>query len=259
MISNEGKVKTRFFRSAFHKSISQQGNNMQTILITGAAQGIGLATARLFIQRGWRVLGLDSRADKLADVAREAGFEPIVCDLADAASIEKAAASIEALDALVNNAATSANGDPVTLELSEWNRVLSVNLTAPFLLSRQLSDRLKASGGSIVNIASTRALMSEPHTEAYSASKGALLSLTHAMAMSFSPLRVNAVSPGWIEHADYDSLRAIDHDFHPAGRVGRTEDVAEMVWYLASDKAGFITGQNFVVDGGVTRKMIYPE
>jgi NAD(P)-dependent dehydrogenase (short-subunit alcohol dehydrogenase family) len=232
---------------------------MQTILITGAAQGIGLATARLFVQRGWRVLGLDSRAEKLADAAREAGFEPLLCDLADAAAIEKAAASVRTLDALVNNAATSANADPRTLELSEWERVLSVNLTAPFLLSRLLADRLEASRGSIVNIASTRALMSEPHTEAYSASKGALLSLTHAMAMSLSPVRVNAVSPGWIEHADYGSLRTIDHDFHPAGRVGRAEDVAEMVWYLVGDKAGFITAQNFVVDGGVTKKMIYPE
>ncbi len=232
---------------------------MQSILITGAAQGIGLATARLFVQRGWRVFGLDSRADKLEDAAREAGFEPLLCDLADAAAIEKTIASIKTLDALVNNAATSANGDPRTLALSEWNRVLSVNLSAPFLLSRLLSDRLRASKGSIVNIASTRALMSEPQTEAYSASKGALLSLTHAMAMSLSPVRVNAVSPGWIEHGDYGSLRAIDHDFHPVGRVGRAEDVAEMVWYLVSDKAGFITAQNFVVDGGVTRKMIYPE
>ena len=232
---------------------------MQSILITGAAQGIGLTTARLFVQRGWRVFGLDSRADKLEDAAREAGFEPLLCDLADAAAIEKTIPSIKTLDALVNNAATSANGDPRTLALSEWNRVLSVNLSAPFLLSRLLSDRLRASKGSIVNIASTRALMSEPQTEAYSASKGALLSLTHAMAMSLSPVRVNAVSPGWIEHTDYDSLRAIDHAFHPAGRVGRSEDVAEMVWYLVSDKAGFITAQNFVVDGGATRKMIYPE
>jgi NAD(P)-dependent dehydrogenase (short-subunit alcohol dehydrogenase family) len=232
---------------------------MQTILITGAARGIGLATARLFVQRGWRVLGLDSSAEKLADAAREAGFEPLLCDLADAAAIKKAAASVKTLDALVNNAATGAPGDPRTLELSEWNRVLSVNLTAPFLLSSFLSDRLEASGGSIVNIASTRALMSEPHTEAYSASKGALLSLTHAMAMSLAPVRVNAVSPGWIEHADYGSLRAVDHAFHPAGRVGRAEDVAEMVWYLVGDKAGFITGQNFVVDGGVTKKMIYPQ
>ena len=232
---------------------------MQTILITGAARGIGLTTARLFSQRGWRVLGLDADAGKLKDASEAAGFEPIVCDLADAAAIERAAASVDTLDALVNNAATSANGDCETLPLSEWERVLAVNLSAPFILSRLLAGRLRESGGSIVNIASTRALMSEPHTEAYSASKGGLLSLTHAMAMSLSPVRVNAVSPGWIEHADYDSLRDIDHAFHPAGRVGRAEDVAEMVWYLAGEKAGFITAQNFVVDGGVTRKMYYPE
>jgi len=232
---------------------------MQTVLITGAAQGIGLTTAKLFSQRGWRVLGLDLDAEKLGDAAREAGFEPILCDLADAMAIEKDAASIGDLHALVNNAATSSPSDPRTLELSDWERVLAVNLTAPFLLSRLLCGRLAESGGSIVNIASTRALMSEPHTEAYSASKGGLISLTHAMAMSLSPVRVNAVSPGWIEHAAPETLRYADHAFHPAGRVGRAEDVAEMVYYLVGQKAGFITGQNFVVDGGVTKKMIYPE
>jgi len=232
---------------------------MPTVLITGAAQGIGLATAKLFAQRGWRVLGLDLDAEKLEDASREAGFEPVVCDLSDATAIEKAAASVGSLDALVNNAATSAPRDPRGLELSAWEHVLAVNLTAPFLLSRLLSDRLAESGGAIVNIASTRALMSEPHTEAYSASKGGLLSLTHAMAMSLSPVRVNAVSPGWIEHAAPETLRYTDHAFHPAGRVGRAEDIAEMVWYLVGEKAGFITGQNFVVDGGVTKKMIYPE
>jgi len=231
---------------------------MQTILITGAAQGIGLTTARLFAERGWHVIGLD-HTEKLDSAAVSAGFEPLLCDLADADSIEKAVGKFGDLDALVNNAATHANGDPETVTLAAWQRVLAVNLTAPFLLSRLLADRLRERHGAIVNIASTRALMSEPHTEAYSASKGGLLSLTHAMAMSLSPVRVNAVSPGWIEHADYDSLRDEDHAFHPAGRVGRSEDIAEMVWYLVNEQAGFITGQNFVVDGGVTRKMVYPE
>ena len=237
----------------------QKKSTVKTVLITGAAQGIGLTTAKCFASRGWSVYGLDVNADRLVKAAQEAGFEPVVCDLADPQAIENVAAGLIKLDALVNNAATSANGDPLTLSAEAWKRVLDVNLTAPFLLSRACAPLLKKSGGSIVNIASTRALMSEPHTEAYSASKGGLLSLTHALAMSLSPVRVNAVSPGWIEHAAPEALRDIDHAFHPAGRVGTAADIAEMVWFLTSERAGFITGQNFVVDGGVTKKMIYPE
>jgi len=232
---------------------------MPIIVITGAAQGIGLGTAHLFASRGWRVIGLDSNEKLLEKASQDAGFEPILCDLSDPKQIEQAAASIHSLDVLLNNAAISANTNPRTLSLNEWNRVLSVNLTAPFLLSRLLADKLGSSKGVIINIASTRALMSEPHTEAYSASKGGILSLTHALAMSLSPIRVNAISPGWIEHAHPEILRDIDHSFHPAGRVGRVEDIAEMVWYLSSEAAGFITGQNFIVDGGVTKKMVYPE
>ncbi|MDD5716699.1 MAG: SDR family oxidoreductase [Sulfuricurvum sp.] len=232
---------------------------MPTIVITGAAQGIGLATAHLFVSRNWRVIGLDANEELLAKASRQGGFEPIVCDLADPRQIEKAALSIPSLTVLVNNAAVSANTDPKSLLLDEWNRVLSINLTAPFLLSRLLADKLDSAKGAIVNIASTRALMSEPHTEAYSASKGGIISLTHALAMSLAPIRVNAISPGWIEHVAPESLRETDHAFHPCGRVGRVEDIAEMVWYLASEAAGFITGENFVIDGGVTKKMLYPE
>ena len=232
---------------------------MKTVLITGAAQGIGRATARRFVQKGWRVTGLDSNAPLLAETAAAEAFEPLVCELADAAAVERALGSVSTLHALVNNAALSAGGDPRTLPLEQWEKVMAVNLTAPFLLSRLLAPVLRKSGGCIVNIASTRALMSEPFTEAYSASKGGLLALTHAMAMSLAPIRVNAVSPGWIEHAHPETLRDVDHAFHPSGRVGNAEDIASMVYYLCSEEAGFVTAQNFVIDGGVTAKMIYPE
>jgi hypothetical protein len=146
--------------------------------------------------------------------------------------------------------------------------VLAVNLTGPWLCSRAFASLLCERRGSIVNIASTRALMSEPYTESYAASKGGLVALTHALALSLGPaVRVNCVSPGWIDvtplakrsRRQPEQLSARDHVQHPAGRVGRPEDVAGMVLYLASDAAGFITGQNLVVDGGMTRKMIYVE
>jgi NAD(P)-dependent dehydrogenase (short-subunit alcohol dehydrogenase family) len=142
------------------------------------------------------------------------------------------------------------------LSLERWNRRIGVNLTGAFLMAKHAVPHLRRARGAMVNIASTRAIQSEPDTEAYSASKGGLVALTHALAMSLGPaVRVNCVSPGWISHQPI--RRRKDHAQHPAGRVGRDPDVAELVAYLLSDAAGFVTGQNFVIDGGMTRKMIY--
>ncbi len=151
------------------------------------------------------------------------------------------------------------------LSLDSWNRLLSVNLTGAFLVSRVCIPLLRESGGAIVNIASTRALQSEVNTEAYAASKGGLVALTHAMAVSLGPeIRVNAVSPGWIDTRDQalqrsDPLRLIDHEQHAVGRVGQPEDIGELVAFLLSPAASFITGQNMVADGGMSRQMIYRE
>ena len=144
--------------------------------------------------------------------------------------------------------------------------MFATNVSSIFLLSKYLQELLEKARGSIVNIASTRALMSEAHTEAYSASKGAVVALSHALAISLAPrIRVNAISPGWIETAAWQQTR-LAHEVihseadclqHPVGRVGTPEDIAQIVAYLISDKAGFITGQNFVIDGGMTKKMIY--
>src|SRR5262249_6554997 len=155
------------------------------------------------------------------------------------------------LDGVVSNAGISRNKPLGKLTLAEWHRVLDVNLTAAFLLARAAEKALRRTNGAMVLIASTRALMSEPNTEAYSASKGGLLALTHALAMSLAPdVRVNCVSPGWIRTKGYGALRKKDHLQHPAGRVGGPEDVAERVAFLLDrERSGFITGANFVIDG----------
>jgi NAD(P)-dependent dehydrogenase (short-subunit alcohol dehydrogenase family) len=161
------------------------------------------------------------------------------------------------LDALINNAGLADPADPPVerLSLRAWNRRIGVNLTGVFLMTKHCVPHLRKTSGAIVNIASTRALQSEPNTEAYAATKGATVALTHALAMSLGPrIRVNCISPGWIAKA---KLSRKDHAQHPVGRAGRPDDVGAPIAFLISDEAGFVTGQNFVVDGGMTRKMIY--
>jgi NAD(P)-dependent dehydrogenase (short-subunit alcohol dehydrogenase family) len=234
-----------------------QKTQKEIVLVTGAAQGIGRATATLLAARGYRV----AVADLKAPPGRGAAFSFHRTDVSSEAGVRACVSAVikryGRLDALVNNAgkADPANGPLEKLSLAEWNRRIGTNLTGAFLMAKHCAPHLRAARGAIVNIASTRALQSEPQTEAYAASKGGLVALTHALAMSLGPrVRVNCISPGWIAH---QPVRRKDHAQHPVGRVGRDEDVAELVAFLLSDAAGFATGQNFVLDGGMTRKMIY--
>jgi NAD(P)-dependent dehydrogenase (short-subunit alcohol dehydrogenase family) len=235
-------------------------------LVTGAAHGIGRATARRLLEQGWRVGVVDLKAGDLARTYRtQARRVAIVAgDIGAETTAQRAVADtlekFGRLDGVVSNAGIMIRKPIRQLTLAEWRRVLDVNLTAAFLLAKAAERPLRKTNGAFVSIASTRAEMSEPNTEGYSATKGGLVALTHALAMSLAPVRVNCVSPGWIATKDYAKLRRKDHAQHPVGRVGKPDDIAEIVtWLLDGERSGFVTGANFTVDGGMTRKMIYVE
>ncbi len=235
-------------------------------LITGGAKGIGRAIARHLLSSEWQIGVIDLPDSGLRRTfAQERNVLVIEGDVRDEEAVSDAVEAslhrFRRLDGVVSNAGIMIRKPLRRLTLSEWHRVIDTNLTAAFLLARAAETPLREARGAIVTIASTRALMSEPNTESYSASKGGLLALTHALAISLAPdVRVNCVSPGWIETKDYSGLRRKDHTQHPAGRVGKPEDVAELVaWLLDGKRSGFVTGANFVIDGGMTRKMIYEE
>jgi NAD(P)-dependent dehydrogenase (short-subunit alcohol dehydrogenase family) len=236
-------------------------------LVTGAAKGIGRAIAKHLLAEGWSLCLIDLPKTGLSRAFPKQSRKLVLLegDVADEDTAKRAAKAVAEtfgrLDGLVSNAGFMIRKPIRQLTLTEWRRVIDVNLTASFLLARASEKLLRKANGAIVTIASTRALMSEPNTESYSASKGGLVALTHALAVSLGPdVRVNCVSPGWIETKDYGALRRKDHLQHPAGRVGKPEDIAQIVaWLLDREKSGFVTGANIIVDGGMTRKMIYEE
>ena len=228
-------------------------------LVTGGASGIGRAIAVRLAANGWRVVV----ADRDPAGQAPAGGRCFLGDVGDeapvAALMQSIAATEQRLDALICNAGFMIRKPIAELSLTEWSSVLTTNLTSTFLLVRAAEALLRAAKGSVVTIASSRARMSEPNTESYTASKGGLVALTHALAISLGPdVRVNCISPGWIATKGAEPAPE-DHAFHPAGRVGRADDIAGLAAFLIGPDSGFITGAEFVVDGGVTRKMIYPE
>jgi NAD(P)-dependent dehydrogenase (short-subunit alcohol dehydrogenase family) len=228
-------------------------------LVTGGAHGIGAAIAARLARDGFRVV----IADTATNGAAPAGGRYVACDVSDEAAVAALISGITAqegqLDALVCNAGINIRKPLAQLTTAEWSRVIGTNLTSTFLLTQAAEAMLRASHGSVVTIASTRAHMSEADTEAYAASKGGLVALTHALSISLAPnVRVNCISPGWI-FTKGDPPRDEDNSFHPAGRVGTPDDIAALAGFLVGSESGFITGAEFIVDGGVTRKMIYPE
>src|ERR1700733_14963386 len=239
-------------------------NAKPVALVTGGANGIGRAIAHHLLASRWRVGIIDMPGSglKRAFPPRARNVVLIEGDVRQEETISRAVKTLVAdfgrLDAVVSNAGIMIRKPLRRLTLAEWHRVIDTNLTAAFLLARAAERFLRKARGAIVLIASTRASMSEPNTESYSASKGGLVALTHALAISLGPdIRVNCISPGWILTKGPEPSPQ-EHAFHPAGRVGRTEDIAGLTAFLVGPESGFITGAEFVVDGGVTRKGVYP-
>jgi NAD(P)-dependent dehydrogenase (short-subunit alcohol dehydrogenase family) len=243
--------------------------NDKVVIVTGAGRGIGRSIAITYASEGARVVIAEKEPVTGRETERlitSAGGTAcfIQTDISNPEDItlmiRKSAELFGTIDILVNNAGFGRWKSPFDLTKEEWDEVINTNLRGAFLCAREAARVMKEhGGGSIINIASTRALMSEPDSEAYAASKGGLVALTHALAASFSKdhIRVNCISPGWIETGDYSKLREEDHSQHFSGRVGRPEDIAGACLFLSSSENDFINGENIIIDGGMTRRMIY--
>jgi NAD(P)-dependent dehydrogenase (short-subunit alcohol dehydrogenase family) len=239
------------------------------VLITGAAKGIGKQTAIDFAKAGWIPSLVDFNEQELERTLIDVRtIEPkciaVKCDVKNPEDIIKAVSEthdkLGGLNCVINNAGISKWKSPYELSVVEWDEIIQTNLRSVFLFSREAAKYMaKAHGGTIINMASTRAFMSEPHSEAYAATKGGIVALTHALAASFAEdhITVNSISPGWIHTGDYSELRKIDHEQHLSKRVGKPSDISRACLFLAEPDNNFITGENIMIDGGMTRKMIY--
>ena len=220
----------------------------KVVVVTGGVKGIGKCIAEEFEKAGAKVCIIDILDNPyfVGDIAKEENLRKFA---------DKVIAEHGKVDILVNNALTFMKGiDSCTFE--EFNHALQVGVTAPFYLAKLFLPYF-AEGASIINMSSSRDRMSQPFTESYTAAKGGIAALTHALAVSLAgKVRVNSISPGWID-TDYEEYDGADAAQHPVGRVGNPMDIANMVLFLCSDKAGFITGENICIDGGMTKQMIY--
>lgn len=241
----------------------------KVVIVTGSGSGIGFGIASLFASKGFIVIIAEKDAEKglsaekrICESGGKAKF--IGTDISSPdeirTMINTVVKSFGTIDILINNAVISKWISPYDLKVEEWDNIINTNLRGAFLCSQEAATVMRQNGGgSIVNISSTRAFMSEPGSEAYAATKGGIVALTHALAASLGPdhIRVNCISPGWIETGDYSKLKDTDHSQHFSGRVGKPEDIARACLFITSPENDFITGSNLIIDGGMTRKMIY--
>lgn len=244
----------------------------KTVIVTGGSNGIGREIVVQFAQKGYNVV--------IADIDEKAGGELVkkcylnslqvtfvktdVSQINDIEGLMKETVDrYHSIDILINNAGVSKWQTPYDITPEEWDSIISTNLKSVMFASREAAKvmRNNLTGGKIINLASTRAIMSERNSEAYAASKGGIVALTHALAVSLGDdnIQVNAISPGWIETGDYNALREIDHTQHISKRVGKPLDIAKACLYLTMEDNDFITGINLTIDGGITKKMIYEE
>jgi NAD(P)-dependent dehydrogenase (short-subunit alcohol dehydrogenase family) len=241
------------------------------VIITGAGKGIGRGIAQSYAAEGAKIIIAEKELNLGSEMERKLTSEgkhglfirnDVSIPEEIIAMIRQVKEHFGRIDILINNAGLSEWKSPYELSVEDWDHILNTNLRSVFLCSREAAKVMREhGGGSIVNIASTRAFMSEPNSEAYAASKGGIYALTHALAASFAKdhIQVNCISPGWIETGDYAQLREIDHAQHLSGRVGHPDDIARACLYLTGEGNNFINGTNLVIDGGMTRKMIYVE
>ena len=245
-------------------------NKTRRVFVTGGASGIGKAIVRAFRSAGHRVAFCDCNEAAGKETALQTGTSFYLVDVSEKEALEKCMQQIFEewgdIDIIINNAGISRFAPITETSIEDFDRILSVNLRPAFITSRRLALHRQSQEspnpfGRIVNISSTRYLMSEPGSEGYAASKGGIYSLTHALALSLAQwqITVNSVAPGWIQTHDYDQLRPEDHAQHPSGRVGKPEDIARICLFLCQDENDFINGENITIDGGMTKKMIYVE
>lgn len=243
---------------------------MRRVFVTGAGHGIGRAIVESFTNNGDRVAFCDIDIERGGEVALATGARFFALDVCNKAALEDAVHTLlnewGDIDIIVNNVGISEFESITSTSVEHFERVINTNLRSAFITSRLLAmhrDKMGATNlyGRIINICSTRYLQSEAGSEAYAASKGGIWSLTHALAASLAPyhITVNCIAPGWISVNEEEVLRPEDHAFHLSGRVGRAEDIARTCLFLCDAKSDFINGQCITVDGGVTKKMIYPE
>jgi hypothetical protein len=243
----------------------------KVVIVTGASNGIGKAIAKAYLQeeayvvladidesQGKQLLDSIEQKEKALFIKTDVRSETEIIHL-----VHTTKAKFGKIDILINNVGKGVFKSFYDLTIEEWDDVINTNLRSVFLCSREVAKimRDQDSKGSIINMSSSRAYMSEPNTESYSASKGGIMAITHALANSLADahITVNSIAPGWIETKDYENLREIDHEQHLSKRVGKPEDIARACLFLTNPQNNFITGTNLMVDGGMTVKMIYEE